>query len=618
MLAPVPRNQAAVTVVARNYLPHARVLAASLRDHHPDTPLWVLVVDDDPGPPGAPAERPDEPFQLLTMHALGVDDRELHRRAMIYEAQGLISSLRPLAVMHLLEQGAEAVLLLDADMRLLAPIGDVWELVREAGVLLSPHVLAPLGGAPGAWAEEELLLAGTFNGGFLGAGPGSDRFLRWIDERVRRDAVADRDRGLFYAQGWFDLVPALFDHAVLRDPGVNFSVHRLGGRDLEGSAADAALAGAPVRLVHFTGFSPDAPDRLCGYYGDERAALLGRPRIAALCAAYAGALRDAGWPTDAPYPWGRLPDGAVIDPVMRAVYREALACAERGQAGEPPDPFDARAPAEFVRWLASRPPARVRTEARSRATSCTCTPRARTCAARSRACRAPTPSAWRTGRRPRHEPRARRRAGRAPGDGDVRRGADRPRRRAARSRGGGLLREPRPRPGGHRAARPPGGLGGRPARARRRRAVSAITTTARDGYVEQVRALGVRFGRLVHPSAVIARSTTLAEGVVVQAGVVIGARTRVGAHVMINRGALIGHHVVLEDFVTIQPGAILGGASHVEARAYVALGAHVLDRRRIGAGAVIGAGALVTRDVGAHTQVVGAPARVTRRAVTGL
>jgi acetyltransferase-like isoleucine patch superfamily enzyme len=43
----------------------------------------------------------------------------------------------------------------------------------------------------------------------------------------------------------------------------------------------------------------------------------------------------------------------------------------------------------------------------------------------------------------------------------------------------------------------------------------------------------------------------------------------------------------------------------------------VLDRREVGEGALVGAGALVTRDVEPHVQVMGVPAREVRRDVTG-
>jgi sugar O-acyltransferase (sialic acid O-acetyltransferase NeuD family) len=148
-------------------------------------------------------------------------------------------------------------------------------------------------------------------------------------------------------------------------------------------------------------------------------------------------------------------------------------------------------------------------------------------------------------------------------------------------------------------------------------AVCAITTTERQSYVEQVRALGVRFSRLVHPSAVVAPTAVLGAGVVVGAGAVIGARTVLGDHVIVNRGALIGHHATLGEFATVQPGANVGGATEIGPRAYVAIGATVLERRRVGEGALVSAGALVTRDVEPHVQVMGVPAQVAGRGVTG-
>jgi sugar O-acyltransferase (sialic acid O-acetyltransferase NeuD family) len=148
-------------------------------------------------------------------------------------------------------------------------------------------------------------------------------------------------------------------------------------------------------------------------------------------------------------------------------------------------------------------------------------------------------------------------------------------------------------------------------------AVCAITTTQRERYVEAVSALGIGFGRLVHPSAVVARSVRLGAGVVVGAGAVIGAQTTVANHVTINRGALIGHHVEIGPFATIQPGAIVGGAGRIGPRAYVALGARVLDRLEIGDGALVAAGALVTRSVAPNVQVRGVPARPFGERVTG-
>lgn len=148
-------------------------------------------------------------------------------------------------------------------------------------------------------------------------------------------------------------------------------------------------------------------------------------------------------------------------------------------------------------------------------------------------------------------------------------------------------------------------------------AVTALSTTQRERFVEQVRALGTPFGRLRHPSAVVAPSATIGRDVVLQPAVCVAARTVIGDHVLVNRGALIGHHVTIEDFATIQPGAIVGGGSRIGARAYLGMGSRVLERLTVGEGALVAAGAVVVEDVAPHTQVVGLPARPVRQGVTG-
>ena len=141
-------------------------------------------------------------------------------------------------------------------MLVLAPFDDLWRLADRERIVLSPHALDPLPGAPGGWLEEELLRSGTFNGGFLGVGPGAEPFLDWLAERARRDCVRDPERGLLYTQTWLDLVPALFGGHVLRDRGVNAQYHALHGRDVEWASGGPRIGADPLRLFHFAGFDP--------------------------------------------------------------------------------------------------------------------------------------------------------------------------------------------------------------------------------------------------------------------------------------------------------------------------------------------------------------------------
>jgi hypothetical protein len=333
-------------VIGANYAPHARVLSASLQTYHPGARLTILLVDEHRGTPTIPDA------EILLPGDIGVDHLELHRRALLFDSQGLVSSLRPLLLAHLLDAGCDAVLMMDVDMLVLAPIDDLWDLTRRAGILLFPHAPEPLSGKPGAWREEELLRSGTFSVGLLGVGPPARDFVAWRARRARRDCLRAPERGLLYTQTWLNLVPAFFEHHVLRDPGVNAQVHSIAGRDIEWDGDRPGIAGAPLRLYHFAGFDPAEPDRLCRHYADERGSLATRPGLRRLCASYAASLHAAGWPAAATRSWQTLPSGEPVDPVMRSAYRDALLLAEHGEGLEPPDPFTGDG---LVHWLSSPP-----------------------------------------------------------------------------------------------------------------------------------------------------------------------------------------------------------------------------------------------------------------------
>ena len=148
-------------------------------------------------------------------------------------------------------------------------------------------------------------------------------------------------------------------------------------------------------------------------------------------------------------------------------------------------------------------------------------------------------------------------------------------------------------------------------------AVCSIGSTKRRGFVEQAAGVGFRFGRVVHPSALISSTSSLGEGCVAGARVVVAASTRIGRHVILNRGVMVGHHTQVGDYVTISPGANVAGKVTIGDGAYVGMGAIVLDGKTVGPGSVVGAGSVVTKDVPPNVQVVGVPARVVKEGVEG-
>lgn len=131
--------------------------------------------------------------------------------------------------------------------------------------------------------------------------------------------------------------------------------------------------------------------------------------------------------------------------------------------------------------------------------------------------------------------------------------------------------------------------------------------------VAAVAAAGLKLPTLVHPTAYVAPSAALADGVQVLPRASIGAGARLGRGVMVNSGAIVEHDAAVGDYSVVDPGAILTGRVRVGESVEVGSGAVLIPDVEVGAGATVGAGAVVTGPVAAGETVVGVPARPLRR-----
>uniref|UniRef100_E6Q719 Transferase hexapeptide repeat containing protein n=1 Tax=mine drainage metagenome TaxID=410659 RepID=E6Q719_9ZZZZ len=114
---------------------------------------------------------------------------------------------------------------------------------------------------------------------------------------------------------------------------------------------------------------------------------------------------------------------------------------------------------------------------------------------------------------------------------------------------------------------------------------------------------------LRHPTAFIAADAVIGAGSQILAQAAVCASVRVGNQCIINTAASVDHECRLGNGVHVAPGAHLAGLVTVEDFAFIGIGATVLPRIRIGKGSVVGAGAVVTRDVPDGVTVLGVPAR---------
>ncbi len=122
----------------------------------------------------------------------------------------------------------------------------------------------------------------------------------------------------------------------------------------------------------------------------------------------------------------------------------------------------------------------------------------------------------------------------------------------------------------------------------------------------------------VAANAVVIGNVSVGAGVSIWYGAVVRGdveRIEICDRTNIQDGAILhgdpGKPTILEDHVTVGHRAVIHSA-HIERGCLIGIGAIVLDGVRVGYGSIVGAGALVTKDVPPLSLVVGLPARRVR------
>ena len=115
---------------------------------------------------------------------------------------------------------------------------------------------------------------------------------------------------------------------------------------------------------------------------------------------------------------------------------------------------------------------------------------------------------------------------------------------------------------------------------------------------------------LVHPSAVIDKTTSLGAGTVVMANAVVNANATIKEGCIINTAATVDHDCILEKFVHISPGAHLAGTVHIGTRTWLGIGSIVINNIDICKDCLIAAGATVCQNLSKSGVYTGTPCRL--------
>ena len=305
------------TIVTPVTIAQARVMADSVRRHHPEAIVSAVVS------PGVPL-REQEPFEVLSGPAATSIPDLLQRWR---DHEGTLVYLAPTVCLYdTLEPALKAA--------------------REAGVALvrRADVVPDDGRRPDA---SDLLNAGAVSEGMvaMAAGQTARDFLDWW--RDRRSEAELRGAAPNADGRWLELAAKRFAGVVvLGDTGCDVSYWNLHERALTRDGERVRAGGEPLRSLRFDGFRPDRP-----YWLSEdgtRVRVVDDPVLAGLCGEYAERLLEADWMTlrrrIAQVRW--LGNGQRVDRFVEQLWEEALSAGYYFG-----DPLSADAADEFVAWM---------------------------------------------------------------------------------------------------------------------------------------------------------------------------------------------------------------------------------------------------------------------------
>lgn len=123
----------------------------------------------------------------------------------------------------------------------------------------------------------------------------------------------------------------------------------------------------------------------------------------------------------------------------------------------------------------------------------------------------------------------------------------------------------------------------------------------------------LQFPNLISRRAHYSKRIEMGEGCIICAGCVLTCDITLGNFVTVNTSSVITHDCCVDDFVQINPSSNLSGGVRIGRGSQLGTGVKIIPKITIGAHTVVGAGAVVIRDLPSDCTAVGCPAQVIKQ-----
>lgn len=251
------------TICSNNYLAQAKILGDSFLEYHPD---WKFII-------GLCDELSDdidysffESIEIIPVSVIGIYcfDEIIEK----YDIIELNTSIKPSFFKYLINkyEDLKTIIYFDPDIQIFNKISLLEEYLKFDDILITPHILNPIGVDNLSPSENLFLNFGIYNLGFLALNPKSQNtlsLLDWWEEKTLKIGYNRVSEGLFVDQLWINLVPIFFKKVkILSEYGFNAAPWNLHERNLVVKANGDYMMSDNSKLVfyHFSSYNYNMPE----------------------------------------------------------------------------------------------------------------------------------------------------------------------------------------------------------------------------------------------------------------------------------------------------------------------------------------------------------------------
>ena len=119
----------------------------------------------------------------------------------------------------------------------------------------------------------------------------------------------------------------------------------------------------------------------------------------------------------------------------------------------------------------------------------------------------------------------------------------------------------------------------------------------------------ISFPTFIADDVRFAEDLSYGKGCIICLSSILTVNVALGDFAIINLDCTIGHDAILDDYVTLYPSVNVSGNVHIGLCTEIGTGSNIIQWKTIGENTIVGAGAVVVKDIPANCTAVGNPAK---------